>query len=100
METIQSDAKEPQTTNLEASGTSVSVSESNNSLSTAAASGLAADGQDPAEKPVRKQSKHDEQVAPIQGKVQVTEESQEEEDKKVFKGLGNQGATCYMNSLL
>jgi ubiquitin C-terminal hydrolase len=39
-------------------------------------------------------------VAPIQGKVQVTEESPEEEEKKVYKGLGNQGATCYMNSLL
>ena len=32
--------------------------------------------------------------------MQVTEESPEEEEKKVYKGLGNQGATCYMNSLL
>jgi len=48
----------------------------------------------------RKQSKHDEQVASIPGKVKLTDSSEEEEEKKSFKGLGNQGATCYMNSLL
>ena len=100
MESIQSDTKVPSTTNPEEISASTSALESNQSLSTAATSGLAAEGQNTAEKVERKQSKHDEQVAPIQGKVQVTEESQEEEEKKVYKGLGNQGATCYMNSLL
>lgn len=30
----------------------------------------------------------------------VAEEGSENAAKEVFKGLGNQGATCYMNSLL
>jgi len=29
-----------------------------------------------------------------------SELAEEKEPEKVFKGLGNQGATCYMNSLL
>ena len=41
----------------------------------------------------------DEKPTSIYGKVDKSE-SEEEEEKKVFKGLGNQGATCYMNSCL
>ena len=42
----------------------------------------------------------DDQHTSIAGKVDKSDSSQEEEEKKVFKGLGNQGATCYMNSCL
>ena len=43
----------------------------------------------------------DEQIVGISGQVQKSHESEEDaEPAKTFKGLQNQGATCYMNSLL
>ena len=43
----------------------------------------------------------DEQLVGISGQVQKSHESEEDtEPPKTFKGLQNQGATCYMNSLL
>ena len=51
----------------------------------------------------RKQSSvknHDDQHTSIAGKVDKSDSDKEDwEEKKFFKGLGNQGATCYMNSL-
>ena len=36
----------------------------------------------------------------LYGKVEKSESYEEVEPPKAFKGLQNQGATCYMNSLL
>ena len=51
----------------------------------------------------RRKSSHvknpDEQSVSITGQVEKPE-SEEVEPPKTFKGLQNQGATCYMNSLL
>ena len=42
----------------------------------------------------------DDQSVSIYGKVDKSESEEEKEPEKAFKGLQNQGATCYMNSLL